>query len=682
MISAVTPTSNGFGGGTYAPAGRPTGVSGPFSSPGATAATPPGVPSSGIIEARNNRGSNVQIPYARLVPMHARDNNHSDRTKDPRYLMVNGHSQLEYDGLHQGELAWILGRRFANTSPDGISDVSVSQRYAHQAIGGLGNGVDRMQRLASTGWMEQLFFEKLGSTQIELHKIKLDSAYAKAMDASLNQYSEFLAGGFALNAPDVTYNKGLTFGDTMDNVIGKQRSQGINAFSMSPFLRGKQVDSKVVRFESKRGSKTVVHPDDLPRNLGDNLAFAALELELRKKYMMDWTPDGVVLSKLESPTDEPMKSTELDARQAQLFNIGVQGPAITTAWTSDVRDYKLEVQPLDKVFMVVVADLAYTVCTGEDKAKFDTLAAARNAVFTALQKRDNAKVANNASELAKAESELKAAIADAKNASTAFETAVDVAKYRPEYLDISKDYTKARDDYLAAMRANNDKADLEAKKAAFATAETEMNEYMKFDENSKNTLEELQKEERAEKSVVAQAVLTNFRLKRETSSHMSNYSFYKESNTEVNNSRLGLKLGKHIEKNVTTHGVRTVVVGGWCIGTVVDSAASRSTVGFQTVKTHPTSMAINLNVNVQWWSGDKMHKHYMDQGGQVLQRGQKRDREDDDPSEQDVELSKTSSASTPSSVQRQKTVVNNDLDASASAFSAASRSVGGSSRRA
>ena len=65
MLAAVNPTSNGFGGGSYTPAGRPTGVSGPFSSPGVSAATPPGVPSAGIIEARNNRGSNVQIPYAR-----------------------------------------------------------------------------------------------------------------------------------------------------------------------------------------------------------------------------------------------------------------------------------------------------------------------------------------------------------------------------------------------------------------------------------------------------------------------------------------------------------------------------------------------------------------------------------------------------------------------------------------
>jgi len=66
MIAAVQPTSSGFGGGVLATAGRPTAVGGSFASPGTAAGTPTGVPSSGsIIEARNNKGSNVQVPYAR-----------------------------------------------------------------------------------------------------------------------------------------------------------------------------------------------------------------------------------------------------------------------------------------------------------------------------------------------------------------------------------------------------------------------------------------------------------------------------------------------------------------------------------------------------------------------------------------------------------------------------------------
>jgi hypothetical protein len=86
-----------------------------------------------------------------------------------------------------------------------------------------------------------------------------------------------------------------------------------------------------------------------------------------------------------------------------------------------------------------------------------------------------------------------------------------------------------------------------------------------------------------------------------------------------------LKLGALFGTDPDFSGVQEVIVGGWCIGTVIDSAASRSTIGFQTVKSHPTSMAINVNVNVQWWSGDKLYKHYHDAGGLVMMRGMKRD---------------------------------------------------------
>tara|TARA_B110000902_G_C14029598_1_gene483530 strand:- start:552 stop:746 length:195 start_codon:yes stop_codon:yes gene_type:complete len=33
-------------------------------------------------------------------------------------------------------------------------------------------------------------------------------------------------------------------------------------------------------------------------------------------------------------------------------------------------------------------------------------------------------------------------------------------------------------------------------------------------------------------------------------------------------------------------------------------------------------MAININVNVEWWSGDKLYKHYMDVSNSVQRRGE------------------------------------------------------------
>ena len=64
-IGAVGPTSSGFGGGVLATSARPTAVGGAFDFPGTAAGTPTGVSASKILEARNNKGSNVQVPYAR-----------------------------------------------------------------------------------------------------------------------------------------------------------------------------------------------------------------------------------------------------------------------------------------------------------------------------------------------------------------------------------------------------------------------------------------------------------------------------------------------------------------------------------------------------------------------------------------------------------------------------------------
>ena len=98
---------------------------------------------------------------------------------------------------------------------------------------------------------------------------------------------------------------------------------------------------------------------DLPVNLGDELAFDALYAHMKVLSMFDWSPDGMVLSKLESPSGDPLLgSAELDARQAMLFNIAVQGPAITKTWTGDAR---LVAMPMDKVFILVCADIVWTI---------------------------------------------------------------------------------------------------------------------------------------------------------------------------------------------------------------------------------------------------------------------------------------------------------------------------------
>ena len=60
-------------------------------------------------------------------------------------------------------------------------------------------------------------------------------------------------------------------------------------------------------------------------------------------------------------------------------------------------------------------------------------------------------------------------------------------------------------------------------------------------------------------------------------------------------------------------GTSEFIVGAWCIGTVTDSAASRAVMHANQVRTAPSSMAINVNVNVEWWDSDMLYQKYMDQ---------------------------------------------------------------------
>ena len=101
-------------GGTLSRAGRPTGASGDFASVGA-AGFP--VPSAGQIAiARNNQGTNVRIPYSRVVPLHGKD---KLRVRDSRLAGTGTSDVFEYDGLEAGELAWVMGKQFADRPAHG-----------------------------------------------------------------------------------------------------------------------------------------------------------------------------------------------------------------------------------------------------------------------------------------------------------------------------------------------------------------------------------------------------------------------------------------------------------------------------------------------------------------------------------------------------------------------------------
>ena len=96
---------------------------------------------------------------------------------------------------------------------------------------------------------------------------------------------------------------------------------------------------------AKDGKKQVVaQPFSLSRNAGDDLAFAVLDAKLTEVGCTDWRPDGIVLSKGSNDPSDKMSDEYLDARDGQLYNVRVQGPAIGTSWTGE---RSLETLPLE-----------------------------------------------------------------------------------------------------------------------------------------------------------------------------------------------------------------------------------------------------------------------------------------------------------------------------------------------
>lgn len=586
----------------------------------------------------------IRIPYylrryARLVPLHSRDGYKSLGSQgqvDKRQVLVNGNPALEYDGLRNGELAWILGRRFKSISPDlgtagtlntgaapaggggtGIDELTDSQRYAHQAYAGLGNGVDRMQRLASTDWVESMIQSKLGSAKVNLHAITLGSDYSAAMDSGVAAYSSFVTGSTAIYANDVTRSMMVATGNANGLVaLGPRKNQGVFVAELGPFLRGVQVSADAIEIRDILGTSA---SQDVARNMGDTLCFSALDAELRRRNLMDWTPDGIVLSKLESPTDEPMKSIEMDSRSAQLFNVAIQGPAISTSWTSDVRDYKLECQPMDKVFICLVADLSYTTDNGTMQASVEAAVRERNTLDSLIAILDVEKRNRPVNQVAvtAARAAVTAQLAVCKNTGSAIAQAADSmppTAYEALLATATADENAAENARKTQPRPPNLTALEKAATTSRKAVDDAMGGWSKTGAPGELTqYANRQDEIRTGALLVGRTSLTNFRLMRSTSSHMSNYSYFQPGNI---NSRMGLRVGK----NTPNQGCGEYIVGAWCIGTVIDSAASRSTVG-TLVRTAPTSMALNVAVNIEWWTGDKLYKHYMDDSGMTRPRG-------------------------------------------------------------
>ena len=750
---------------------------------------------------------------------------------------VNGKpAVLEYDGLEAGELAWILGRRLqgsitagalgdAQADGSNVSNVRAAGFFQWNQAGqsahalGLGHGVDRMQRLASTAWIETFFRQELnqrgtsldqqvinsGGTDpltIDLMSLRLagpsnantpadilEPGFSKAavLDSDLAYYQAFLTHGTAMYAPDVAWMAARAFAPcgedavnsmmscglggglsgqltdlairyanadlaiamgyasqdaaaaalgyanaaayiadvaAMDNIypgrprllaagnhtdvtVGHQM-HGLFVMERGPFLRSKAVGNETCTFPIKPCTPNKkARMVDTARQIGSELAWSALHAELRRNNFFDWVPDGMVLSKFETGPN-PQSDAEIDARMAQLFNVAIQGQAITKTWTGNPD---MAVLPMDKVFVVLVADLTYTLDAGRARSEAQRgrdMELSKLMAQVQLLIKEGARAGNPQLDLA-----LRAlqrvgnpagggtsaygdgdavALANMANGRAlpggggpptgafAAGAGTEVAPDGPA--DLIKQYLYAMQDLRAAPTATASVSDAEATRKAAHKRLKDLKTAYNFDDPILSTaFDHVAQAVRIGSNDVSQANLRNFRLQRVTSSYLAQYSHFDPKDDK---SRCGMKisawgmdgapalnqckddlkaarelfeqesaaaellgvLGGALDaavaadakykraqnrciENLTQRtgraegicgGIGEYILGGWCVGTVLDSAASRSTVG-HSVRIAPSSMAINVNVNVEWWDADKLYKQYMDVDGTVQRRG-------------------------------------------------------------
>jgi hypothetical protein len=583
--------------------------------------------------------------FAGVVPLHGKD---ALPVNDDKLTLTNQKGAYEYDGLVAGELAWVLGRQFPTNNkyygshlqyaglvsmpmspPDALGGSELNPAFngviphLNPVGSGIGYGVDRLQRLAYTNWIEAHFKHRVGTQEIDLKEFDMFGDVPKKLSSLLDYWSTRGAAGSDMFAvPDLAYAMQKIQGNasTVEELaVSAPMMQGLFVMERGPFLRSIGTDNRPIDLHVD----DKVHAVSAPRHLGSRIAQAGLEACLKQNGVFNWIPDGICMSKYETGPDG-IADTQFDAQMSQLFNVAVQGSAITKTWTGDDR---LVCMPTDKVFILVVGTLHYTLA---DDADTTAPSAKRTKdLADALWKEDTKQKPFSQNMLDdKLLEDVITGIINSKKAGG------DAAKFKAwigqagaewdknlmtedDMSKVKPDANTFRDGIMGYRQALANKDGPDNVKKYKARAEYLWNEYKVTTATKSDLVNELLgKFDKTAAKVrngskgVSSAVLTNLRLMRATSSFLTANSHYKTNENERNkNSRLGL--GITFNSADGGKGVADYVLGGWCIGTVLDSAASRTMSG-SVVRVSAASMALNINVNVEWWNADKLYQHYQD----------------------------------------------------------------------
>jgi hypothetical protein len=583
----TAPSNNAFAGGAQQRNLYPPGVGGANLSANTRVSSPAaGVAPGQIKSALNNSTSNIGIPYSRLVPL-----NNSNKLIGVD-AMGKTVTRKETEDLRATHLAFILGIRgdskpprpllVGNEQAPGIPGYNVA--YQPEIMPAM-VGTERFQQLCSMEYLHEYFKQVLGGKTIALDQsyeaakkgmpdgIKttgpIGALAASISEATLANIPQGAPGRASVGAaasmlamPDLAVQMGLRDSDARR---APPNYQGIFARDFGPFLKGKGSATELVDCTAHNLPQVFnpgAAPDDqktaqpfaVSRNFGDEVAFAVLDAKLLEKGLTDWRPDGIVLSKGVNDPSDQLSNEYLEARDGQLFNIRIQGPAIGTAWTGE---RSLEVLPLDKVFVVIVADVWFDA---KSATKYDASVEAGP---------------------------------DGRGGRTSATTIASLMAKGIETTDDVKEYQVLRAKYMSEPL---DEEAFQAKQV----------------EAFRGTVKE-------------NTVLANFRVMVSTSSQMINHSTFKTKGNQTSDTsgkRRKLIGGSRMSLTLSND-VGEYIVGGWQIGNVLDTAASRGSMPQGAnlgIRSSPNSAAMNINVNVSWFNADRLCRSFNNPEGVVKQR--------------------------------------------------------------
>ena len=126
-------------------------------------------------------------------------------------------------------------------------------------------------------------------------------------------------------------------------------------------------------------------------------------------------------------------------------------------------------------------------------------------------------------------------------------------------------------------------------------------------------------------TVKENTVLANFRVMVSTSSQMINHSTYKTKGNQTSDAsgkRRKLIGGSRMSLTLSNE-MGEYIVGGWQIGNVMDTAASRGSMPQGAnlgIRSSSNSAAMNINVNVSWFNADRLCRSFNNPESTVKQR--------------------------------------------------------------